>query len=108
MHMKKNSNLNFYLVFLLVFVPLMLLFVTPEPYYKIVLNFGTYSALLGLCFLYFPGIKRIIQERHDLSPKATIESIDEIKNREKERSRRVLFCGILIIIIYILYIFGII
>jgi len=110
MHMEKNSNSNpnSRFIFVLLFLSFILLYVPRGPHYEIVQKIGMCLAFLAWGTLYFPGIKRAIQKRNSLSPKISIESIDEIKKIEKERFHKVLAWGIIIIIFYILYILGIV
>ena len=104
--MKKTSDFHPCLLFMLVGIPLILLFVTPEPYYEIVQKFGRYPVLLGMGVLFFTGIKKIIQKRQVLSTKVETETIEERTKREKERSHTVVIYGIILGILYLLYIIG--
>lgn len=106
--MKKEPRSHSGVSSILIFISLALLFVTPEPYYKTARAISWYFIISGIGLCWFDIIKSIIYKRQTLSKKRTTETIDERKKREKERSHNVILCGIILGVLYLLYITGII
>ena len=104
--MKKEPHSHFGVSSILIFISLVLLFVTPEPYYKTAREISWYFMIPGIGLSCFDMIRSIIYKRQNLSKKRTTETIDERKKREKERSHDVILYGIILGILYILYITG--